>query len=315
LPELIAFYEDHADQRGQFEVLAIHDDGVKSFRELDKKLADIKKKYWAGKSLPCPILLDGRKQTHKLYGINSWPSGVLIDPEGRVVGEAGLASLEAKLPALSAEKKWARNRDLQKNVFWSFEPKEYTLPGFIKILERWSQCTIIIDDDAVRTAGLNTNDPLPGMVIGSCITLRSLEQLLLSPHGLGLVPSTDGKTLRLTARPAGKEPVSYLQKLHANELNQRLEQPIPASDGKPARPLFFTNQPLLEAIRTIGHEYELPVALDAKAMQDGRISPETKVSGTIHPEKPRQSIDQMLAPLKLSLQVRHEVVMVIPANP
>ena len=52
LPELIAFYEDHAEQRGKFEVLAIHDDSVKSFAELDKKLASIKKNRWQGKELP-----------------------------------------------------------------------------------------------------------------------------------------------------------------------------------------------------------------------------------------------------------------------
>jgi hypothetical protein len=120
LPELIAFYEDHAAHRDKFEILAIHDDAVKSFRDLDTKLARIKKEKWQGKDLPFPILLDGKKKTHTIYGIRSWPTGLLIDPEGKLIGEADISMLEEKLPALSAEKKWARHRDMEKNVFWSF---------------------------------------------------------------------------------------------------------------------------------------------------------------------------------------------------
>jgi hypothetical protein len=114
----------------KFEILAIHDNAVKSFAELDKKLVPIRKNYWQGKDLPFPILLDGNNATHKMYGVRSWPTGLLIDPEGKLAGESHISTLEAKLSPLSAEKKWARHRDMQKNVFWSFEPKEDTLNQF-----------------------------------------------------------------------------------------------------------------------------------------------------------------------------------------
>ncbi len=58
MPKLIALYEDHAEHRDKFEVFAIHDKSVKSFAELDKKLAAIKKQHWQGKDLLFPILLD-----------------------------------------------------------------------------------------------------------------------------------------------------------------------------------------------------------------------------------------------------------------
>ena len=314
MPELIGFYEDHAAERGKFEVFVIHDDQAKSFRQLDQKLADIQKTYWAGKSLPFPILLDGEKKTHQLYGVNSWPTGVLIDPEGKVVGEGSLAALEAKLTPLSPAQRWARHRDLQKNVRWSFEPKKTTLGAFASILGRWTGSLVGIDADAVQAAGLATNAPLPGVVIGNPITLRSIDELLLAPHGLGLAPSTNGQSLEITRRlPAGEHP-SYFQKVHNADLNKRLDGAAASGGNEPAKPLTIDRQSLLEALKLIQHEYELPVALEAKAMQLGQINAEAKVSGTIDPTKLRGSMLKLVEPLGLRVQVRQEVVLLVPAK-
>jgi hypothetical protein len=308
LPALIAFYEDHATDREKFEVFAIHDQAAKSFRELDQELVRVKKEHWRGKDLPFPILLDGKNSTHKRYGINSWPTGVLIDPEGKVVGEADVAALEAKLAPLPSGQRWARHRDMKKNVFWSFEPKENTLQQFADILRRWGQCEVALDADAVKAAGLEADGPLPGVVIGSSITLRSIEELLLAPHGLGVVPSPDGKTLLITKRTQGKEPLSYSQKLHAEELKRRLAG---ASRESKEKRLELTDRPLLEAIQLVAREYALPMALDAKAMHVGRLNPEAKVSGKIDPGKLGASLEKLFGPLGLTIEVRHETVMVV----
>ena len=308
MPELIAFYEDHAAHRDKFEILAVHDDAAKSFRDLDQKLASIKKEKWQGKDLPFPILLDGNKKTHTLYGIRSWPTAVLIDPEGKLVDEAHLSMLEEKLPALSAAKKWARHRDMQKNVFWSFEPKEYTLNKFAEVMKRWTTCDISIDAEAVKASGLSADEPLPGVLIGSSITLRSIDDLLLAPHGLGLVPSSDGTSLLVTKRPKVTESLSYFQKLHAEELNRRLDGM--QEEGDKAKPLDLKDRPLFEAIKLVGREYDLPVALEAKAMRTGRINPEAKVSGRIDPGALRKSLSKMVEPLGLTIEVRDEAVVV-----
>jgi hypothetical protein len=308
LPALMVFYEDHAADREKFEVFAIHDQAAKSFRELDQKLVRVKKEHWQGKDLPFPILLDGKNSTHKRYGINSWPTGVLIDPEGKVVGEAGVAALEAKLRPLPSGQRWARHRDMTKNVFWSFEPKENTLQQFADILRRWGQCEVALDADAVKAAGLEADQPLPGVVIGSSITLRSIEELLLAPHGLGVVPSPDGKTLLITKRTRGKEPMSYSQKLHAEELEGRLAGAPRESKEKR---LELTDRPMLEAIQLVAREYALPMALDAKAMHAGRLKPEAKVSGKIDPGKLGASLMKLLNPIGLTVEVRHETVMVV----
>jgi hypothetical protein len=314
LPELIAFYEDHAMHRDKFEVLAIHDDAVKSFPELDKKLASIRTKNWQGKDLPFPILLDGKKETHQLYGIRGWPTALLIDPDGKLVGEVSVKALEEKLPPLPIEKRWARHRDMKKNVFWSFEPKDDTLQSFAETLQRWSGCGITLDLDAIKACGLTTNRPLPGVVIGGSITLRSLDELLLAPHGLGLVPSGEAQTLRITKRAPEKDALSYFQKLHARELNDRLDRGGTADEDKEAQPLEIKNQSLLEAVKLISKEYDLPFALDAKAMHTGRLDPEARVNGRINPRQLRPSLTKMIEPLGLMVEVRHEVVILIPGS-
>jgi hypothetical protein len=308
LPELIAFYEDHAQDRDKFEVLAIHDDAVKSFAELDKKLASIKQRNWQGKDLPFPILLDGNKETHELYGIRSWPSGLLIDPNGKLVGEAHIGELEAKLPRLPAAKIWARHRDMRKNVDWSFDPKEYTVSRFADMMKRWAGCDITVDVDAVKACGLTADGPLPGFVAGSPITLRSLEQLLLAPHGLGFVPS--GQELRITTKPRKEEPLSQPQKLRAKELEDRLSR---AGIGT-EEALQLDAQPLLDALKRIHREFDLSVALDAGAMHAGRLDPQATVRGTIDPNRLRASLLQVITPLGLTVEVRHEVVLITRAT-
>ena len=95
-------YEAHEKHRDKFEIIAFHDGRVKDFPELDKKLESIKKSVWGGKDLPFPILLDASGETIKTFGIDKFPTTILIDPEGKLVGEAGEDALEAKLPKLPA---------------------------------------------------------------------------------------------------------------------------------------------------------------------------------------------------------------------
>jgi hypothetical protein len=104
-------YEDHAEHRDKFEVIGIHDDSVQSFADLDKKLAKTKARFWQGKDLPFPVLLDAHGKTAKFYG-SSGRGGFLIDPDGKLVGIAYPADLEAKLPPLPAGKLWARYREI-----------------------------------------------------------------------------------------------------------------------------------------------------------------------------------------------------------
>jgi thiol-disulfide isomerase/thioredoxin len=85
LPEAIKFYEKHADKRDRFEILAIHDETARTLEEMDKQSASHRERFWGGKPLPFPVLLDGKGETFKAWGLTSLPTLVLIDPDGNVV--------------------------------------------------------------------------------------------------------------------------------------------------------------------------------------------------------------------------------------
>jgi hypothetical protein len=313
MPELIALYDAHAADRDRFQIFAIHDKTVHSFDELDKKLVPLKKRYWQDKDLPFPILLDATGKTEATYAIHAHPTGLLIDPDGKLVGEASPNDLEAKLPPLPASKQWARHRDMQKNVVWSFEPKTYTLNKLAETLTRWGRpgCPVEVDVEAVKASGLTPDGPLPGVVFGGPITLRSLEHLLLAPHGLGVVASPDDKKLLISRRRAEAEDESYLQKLHAKDIADRLDH-LSADGGASAKPLEIKDQPLLDALRLFEREFDLPFALDAHALHTRTLDPDAKISGTLDPRKLRQSLAGILAPHGLTVEVRDEVVFVTP---
>ena len=305
-------YEARSDQRDKFEVFAVHDKEIQSFADLDTKLTNIKNHYWQGKELPFPVLLDATGKTEELFGINAHPTGLLIDPEGKLVGESSVSLLESKLPRLPVGKYWERHRDLQKNVHWTFQPSRDTLTTLAQVLTRFSNCRVELDTNAVQSCGLTPDGPLPGVVIGIPITLRTIEELLLAPHGLGIVPSADEKQLLITNRPTKVEAPSHLQKLRAKDLTSRLIRRADATFQTDARPLEIMDQPLLEVMRRISDEFDLPVALDAKAMHRKTLDETAKVSGNIDPNNLHHSLTKMFEPLGLVVEVRHEVLLVTP---
>ncbi len=292
MPELISLYEAHADHRDRFEIISIHDNSVQTFAELDKKLPKLKEQFWQGKDLPFPVLLDAAGKTVELYGIHAFPTTLLIDPEGKLIGEASPAELEAKLPPLPVAKQWARHRDLHANSHWNLEPSKDTLAKFADTFKQLTGREVELDLDAVKASGLTPDGPLPGVLIGVNVTLRSVDELFLAPHGLGVAPSADGKKLLITKRPTTTESESYLQKLHARELNDRLDHgSAEPSDPFPAKPLRIKDETLLDAIKQINREFDLqPIALDAKAMQAKMLDPAAKVSGIIDPNGLRKSL-------------------------
>ena len=97
MPSLVRFFDEHQVDKDRFAILAFHDASAKNFAELDTKLEPIVTKRWNGRALPFPILLDATGETIKTWGINAFPTTVLIDPQGRLVGEADEADLEAAL--------------------------------------------------------------------------------------------------------------------------------------------------------------------------------------------------------------------------
>ncbi len=89
------FYNEH--KTDEFEILAFHDTAAKTFEELDERVQPAKSKHWNGQDLPFPILLDSTGKTIEQFEVSMFPTMVLFDPEGRLVGKADLDKLKSAL--------------------------------------------------------------------------------------------------------------------------------------------------------------------------------------------------------------------------
>lgn len=100
LPHLTKFYEDHSANRDRFEILAIcnteHEE-ARTIEAYDQTTEQFVEKLWQGKRLPFPVLVDGNGETSGVYGIQGWPTQLLIDPAGHLVQWGDLELLKAKL--------------------------------------------------------------------------------------------------------------------------------------------------------------------------------------------------------------------------
>jgi thiol-disulfide isomerase/thioredoxin len=98
MPHLIDLYEKYHDKG--LVIIGIHDDSMNSVKELEEKIEQLSKDRWKDRKIPFPVALDGGGEckiegtqlstsgaTTAAYGINGFPTMVLIDKEGRVVEE------------------------------------------------------------------------------------------------------------------------------------------------------------------------------------------------------------------------------------
>ena len=93
MPELIAFHDKYLSDHGKFEIIGVHE-GARSLKEMDENLKESIKGPWNGRTLPFPVLVDAGETTFTNFGIRSYPTQVLIDPEGMVVRDGQLSLLE-----------------------------------------------------------------------------------------------------------------------------------------------------------------------------------------------------------------------------
>jgi hypothetical protein len=102
---MIDLYEEFEDRRDEFEILAFHNPGRPTFDALEPDLTRCKHKYWKGRDLPFPILLDSTGDTIRELGVDSYPTVLLIDPQGRLVKHGEESQLRQELMKTDAEVK------------------------------------------------------------------------------------------------------------------------------------------------------------------------------------------------------------------
>ena len=110
MPELMALHDEFAG-RG-LEIIAVHDDSVASVAEMNAKLAGVPDDPdlgWGGRRLPFRVALDGGGETRiagtanltsgattAAYGVQRWPTTVLIGRDGDVIGEVDVGDPEGR---------------------------------------------------------------------------------------------------------------------------------------------------------------------------------------------------------------------------
>jgi thiol-disulfide isomerase/thioredoxin len=110
MPRLMSIY-DELHPRG-LEVIALHDNSVTSFAELDPKLARTRQEMWRGRDLPFPVAIDGGPQTAAdgayrgataaAYNVHVFPTTLLIDREGMLIEQIDLENPHAREEILRA---------------------------------------------------------------------------------------------------------------------------------------------------------------------------------------------------------------------
>ncbi len=92
MPELMKLHDELHDQG--LEIIAVHDSSLPSLEELNKQLEAPKKNLWNGRDLPFRVAIAGKDSDSQQetqgtaisdYGINAFPTTLLLAPDGTVV--------------------------------------------------------------------------------------------------------------------------------------------------------------------------------------------------------------------------------------
>src|SRR5262245_26075860 len=215
-------YDAHRNHRDQFEILAFHDATAQDFAELDGKLKRVIQNQWRGKPLPFPILLDATGQTIKEYGVRSFPTTILIDPDGKLVGQVGDYALEEKLPALPVAERVTRALD--RDIGYGFDAP--ALSVVTKALGARARIDIRFGEGALKAAGVTPETTVPLTLSGS-VSLRSWLDLVLGPFDLTF--GRDDKGLVIVHCKGGPDRIgepSEPQRYRAQRIEGRLDETV-----------------------------------------------------------------------------------------
>jgi thiol-disulfide isomerase/thioredoxin len=294
LPGLMDFYDEHKEHRGQFEILAVHVQYAKDFADYDDKMKNTRQNLWHGQDLPFPVLLDDSDQTIKAFGIRAFPTTILIDPEGKLVGEANEMDLEKKLPRLPLAVRLPRALDRQVAIGLD----DTQLKVAIDYLARLARVEIRLDDAAQKMA----KDTVPLKLYGS-VSLRSALNLLLAAYDLTFV--TDDKGFLITPRKGTvREPeLSGPQKACAKRIAERLGNKISFD---------FQGTSLADVAAYFEQKTQENFVLDPAARKAGTLDAAAKVTGAGQDLTLEEGLQKLLQPLGLMFAVRDEVIVITP---
>lgn len=300
MPGLIDLYEAHKKDRDKFEILAFHDGHAKDFKELDKNIKGPREKYWNGRDLPFPILLDATGQTIRDWGVRAFPTRLLIDPDGKLVGEAGEEELEKKLPPLPMSVRVAKALD--RSVSLGIE--EPILEMACEHLRTRARVPIRLDREHLKAAGI-AHDTIVPLTIAASLSLRSWLSLVLDADGLGYEQDDKGIVIRRRKPGAPPPELSSVQRACAQRIEKVLDQKISFD---------FKDKPLAEVARSFESKTQENFVLSPRDRKAGTLDPKKRVTGSAKDVPLREALSKLLGPLGMGYTIRDEVI-VLTARP
>jgi thiol-disulfide isomerase/thioredoxin len=306
LAELIDLYEDHSGERDKFEVLAFHDGTVKDFAEMDAKTEQTKRSLWRDRNLPFPILLDAPKgdrgATIEAFGIVGFPTTILIDPDGKLIGQVSPAALESKLTPIPLATRIPRALD--RDVALGMDGGK--IAQCVKFLAQVSRIPIKFDEAAMKAAGVSPDDESPLTISGS-LSLRSWLELMLDPLGLEATPGDEALVIAPSRREKSAREPSGPQKRCAARIEEMLGRPVSFE---------FKNATLSQVAAHFEGQTQENFVLDPIGRRAGKVDPDATVTGSAKDVPLRQALQDLLKPLGLVPVVKDEVVVIArPSTP
>ena len=303
IPEMMAIYDDHPDERDDYVVLTVHAPDGKSFAEVDEKLVPIVRDIWGGRMMPFPILLDADGKIQKTFGVSHWPTTLLFDPEGKLVGEVQPEDVAKKLKPIPLAV--ALPRQLDRNVTIYFN--DWTLKQAIANLKMWTRAEYEIDPEAAKSLSQGEETKVP-LTISGQVSLRSALELLLDP--LGLTARVGPKGYIITRKASGDGSTarpSDFQLKCAARIEKKLKESRFTYD--------FNKEPLAKVAMFFEQQSTENVVLDPKGRMQGKIDPKTPVTGLGKDVPMGEALEKLVAPLGLRVVVRDEVIVLEAAAP
>ncbi len=298
MPELMEIYDDHPDERDKFVVLTVHSPiAGKDFAEVDANLKAVVRDTWHGRMMPFPILLDANGTMRDTFGVHFWPTTILFDPEGKLVGVIQPEGLAAKLKPIPPS--LALPRQLDRDLVSYFN--DGTIEESLARLQRSARKDFELDPEALRSLPLREKTKVP-LTFSGRISLRSALELLLDPLDLTYKIGLKGYIIT-TKRPADSGSPSSLplpQDYSAARIAGKLKDSKSSYD--------FDKTPLSKVAAFFERQSGENVVLDPRGRMDGKIDPAMPITGSGKGVPLGEALERLLGPLGLRPAVRDEVI-------
>jgi thiol-disulfide isomerase/thioredoxin len=297
LPQLVEIYDDHEDERDQFVILTVHASDTKSFFMLNEKAKSVVRDTWGGRMIPFPILLDADGKIQETFGVTHWPTTLLFDPEGKLVGEVQPEALEAKLKKVPLAV--ALPRKLDRQTLFSFDNQ--TLKDGFATLKFWTHVDFQLDAKAITGLGVTESTRVP-LTFSGRVSLRSALALLLDPFDLTAVIGPNGYVItRKPSLDSSNEPVATkVQETVRARIEQKLKDLKTSYD--------FDKAPLSKVASFFEEQSNENVVLDPRGRLQGKIDPAVTISGSGQRVPLGEALEKLAGPLGLRAVVRDEVI-------